>query len=389
MKVATIGVGNGGGKVVDAFLTVANETGRDVISDAFSLNTAESDLSVLKQVPDSKQILLTSPEMRGSGTGNKPELGAELMEENLNIVKNALNSIPLHSTEAILLVATLGGGTGSGGAPVLTKQLQKWYDLPVFGLGILPNEQGHLEFNAARSFMDFGKVTDNLFVVDNARYLSSDESIQENYRRINRDIAVKWVEFLSAGEPSNEAAEMVIDAADLFAVLEMGGISVLGSASKSAESSNHGLLDKFRTNGQEVDRKTLTRKMVDTVKAATHNLTMDAELHTAEGAILLVSGPPAEMTQQGIDQARQYITDLTGAQRIAHGDNPRPGSQEISVAVLFSNIGTAHRVDELKRRGKDAKEEIEQKRQKRANKQENMFSDSDNELGSVVDYKSP
>lgn len=389
MKVATIGIGNGGSKVVDAFLTVANETGRDVISDAFSLNTAESDLDVLKQVPDSKQILLTSPAMRGSGTGNKPELGAELMEENLTVVKNALSSIPLHSTEAILLAATLGGGTGSGGGPILAKQLRKWYDVPVFGLGILPSEQGHLEFNAARSFMDFGKVTDNFFLVDNARYLSSEESIQENYRRINRDIAVKWVEFLSAGEESNGGAEMYIDAADLFAVLEMGGISVLGYASQTAESSNRGLLDKFRTNGQAVDRKILTRKLVDTVKAATHNLTMDAELHTAEGAILLVSGPPAEMTQQGIDQARQFITDLTGAQRIAHGDNPRPGSQEMSVAVLFSNIGTAHRVDELKRRGKNAKEEIEQSRQERANKQEKMFSDSDNELGSVVDFKSP
>lgn len=384
MKVATIGIGNGGSKVVDAFLETEAELERDVISDAYAINSAESDLEVLNRVSDSKQILLTSPGMRATGTGNKPELGAEFMTENLTIVKNALNSIPLHTTEALLVIATLGGGTGSGGGPVLAEHLREWYDVPIFGLGILPNEHGHLEFNAARSFMDFGRTTDNLLVVDNARYLSADESIKENYQRINRDIARKWVTFLSAGEHSGNDAEMYIDSADLFAVLEMGGVSTLGFASNAAESAaNRGLLDKFRTDGQQIDQNVLTRNVVDTVKTATRNLTVDADLGTAEGVVFLLAGPPEELTQKGITQARQYLQELTGAQRIAHGDDPRPGADEVTAAVLFSNVGTANRIDELKERGKAAKREIEQHRQQRNDKIRQMFTDSDDELGSV------
>jgi len=385
MKVATIGVGNAGSKVVDAFLELYEETGRDVVSDAFALNTAESDLSVLQQVPDSKQVLLTSHDMRASGTGNKPELGAELMQNNLTVVKNALASIPLHDTDALLVAASLGGGTGSGGAPILADNLREWYDVPVFGFGILPNEHGHLEFNAARSFMDFGKTTDNLFVVDNARYLSADESIRDNYRRINRDIAKKWVTFLSAGEQSTDGAEMYIDAADLFAVLEMGGVSVLGYAEQEVEPAHKGgLIDKFRTNGDAVDRNVLSRKLVDTVKSATHNLTTEADLKTAEGVVLLVTGPSDELTQRGVDQARQYLQELTGAQRIAHGDDPRSGQQQMAVAILFTNVGNARRIDELKQRGKTAKQEIERRREERASKHRTMFTDPDDELDSLL-----
>lgn len=385
MRVATIGVGNAGSKVTDSLLRMDQETNRDIVSDAFVFNTAKSDLRVLNQVPDSKQILLTSHETQTTGTGNKPELGAELMEDNLNVVKNSLSSIPLYKTDALAVLASLGGGTGSGGAPIISSKLREWFDIPVFGFAILPNERGHFEFNAARSFMDFGRATDNLFLIDNAEYLSADESIRENYREINQDIAQKWMTFLSAGEQTTEDAEMYVDAADLFAVLEMGGVSVLGYATQTAEPTNSGgLLNKFRTNGQNVNDSVLSQKLVDTVKSATKNLTTDAKLETAEGVVLLVSGPPAELTQRGIDEARQYLQDLTGGQRIAHGDDPRPGKSEITAAVLFANVGNVQRIDELKRRGKAAKQEIEQRREERANKHREMFSDPEDDLGSIL-----
>jgi cell division GTPase FtsZ len=389
MEVAAIGIGNGGSKVVDAFLDTQEGDDREVVSDAYAINTAESDLRVLNRVPESKQLLLASPDMRASGTGNKPDLGSALMERTLTIVKNALGSVPLHSTDAFLVSAALGGGTGSGGAPVLARKLREWYDLPVFGLGILPSERGHMELNAARSFMDFGRTTDNLLVVDNEGYLSPDESIHDNYVRINRDIARKWVTFLSAGERSPDRSEMYVDVADLLAVLEMGGVSVLGYASHRVETSGSGgLIERFRTNGHAAERDGGTRTLVDTVKTATQNLSMDVDLQTAEGAVLLVTGPPEELTQHGIDEARRYLEDVTGAQRIAHGDDPRTGAREVAAAVLFANIGSARRIDDLKDRGKNAKQEIEHRHEERARKQRDLFSDPDDELASTLDRSS-
>lgn len=384
MEVATIGIGNGGSKVVDAFLDESEAIGRDVVSEAYALNTAESDLGALDRVPESNRVLLTSPDMRAAGTGNKPELGAELMEQNLTIARNELGSVPWHSTDAVVVAAALGGGTGSGGAPILARHLGERYDVPVFGLGILPNESGHMELNAARSFMDFGTATDNLFLVDNARYLSPGESIRENYERINHDIARRWVTFLSAGAQSADTAEMYVDVADLFAVLEMGGISVLGYSAQATETTRGGgLLDRFRTNGHGVDRDVATRNLVETVKTAANDLTMDADLASAEGVVLLVSGPPEELTQRGIDEARRYLEDRTGARRIAHGDAPREDAQEVSAAVLFSNVGTARRIDDLKERGRTAKRDMQERRDDRARKQRELFDDPDDELESL------
>ncbi|PSQ05572.1 cell division protein [Halobacteriales archaeon QS_6_71_20] len=383
MEVATIGIGNGGSKVVDAFLETSEAFGRDVVSEAYALNTAESDLRALDRVPESNRVLLTSPDMPAAGTGNKPDLGARLMEQNLTIARNELASVPWHSTDAVVVVAALGGGTGSGGAPVLARRLRERYDVPVFGLGILPNESGHMERNAARSFMDLGTATDNLLLVDNARYLSPEESIQENYVRINRDIARRWVTFLSAGEQSPDSAEMYVDVADLQAVLEMGGVSVLGYAAKRAEAAGGGLLDRLRTNGHGVDRDTATRNLVETVKTATNDLTMDAELGSAEGVVLLVSGPPAELTQRGIDEARRYLAERTGAKRIAHGDAPRENAREVSAAVLFSNVGTARRIDDLKQRARTVKRDMEERRDERERKQRELFTDADDELESL------
>ncbi|UIO99186.1 cell division protein [Halobaculum sp. CBA1158] len=389
MEVTAIGVGNGGSKIVDALVTVDEEVGRGVVADAYALNTAESDFRALDHLPESNRLLLTSPEMRPSGTGNKPELGADLLGENLTLVKNAIASAPWHATDALVVVAALGGGTGSGGAPILADHLRAWYDVPVFGLGVLPNERGHMELNAARSFMEFGQATDNLFLVDNAVYLSPDESIRENYGRINRDIARKWVTFLSAGERAPDSAEMYVDVADLFAVLEMGGVSVLGYASREIDERHDGLLDRFRTNGQPVERDRATRALVDTVKTASRSLTMDVDPETAEGVALLVTGPADRLTQRGIDESRQFLQDLTGAQRIAHGDDPREGAREVSAAVLFSNVGAARRIDELKQRGKEAKREMERRREERARKQQELFSDPDGELGSVTGSERP
>ena len=65
------------------------------------------------------------------------------------------------------MTAGLGGGTGSGGAPVIARRLKKLYVEPVYGLGILParDEGGLYSLNAARSLMTFVKEVFNHFLL--------------------------------------------------------------------------------------------------------------------------------------------------------------------------------------------------------------------------------
>ena len=63
--------------------------------------------------------------MKGHGVGADNELGAEVAEEDIGEILGTLDSVPTHEIDAFLVVAGLGGGTGSGGAPVIAKNLKR------------------------------------------------------------------------------------------------------------------------------------------------------------------------------------------------------------------------------------------------------------------------
>jgi len=79
--------------------------------------------------------------------------------------------VAVHEIDAFLVVAGLGGGTGSGGAPVIARHLKRIHTEPVYGLGILPgsDEGGIYTLNAARSLKTFVDEVDNLMLFDKRR----------------------------------------------------------------------------------------------------------------------------------------------------------------------------------------------------------------------------
>ncbi|MFT4881102.1 MAG: cell division GTPase FtsZ, partial [Salinirussus sp.] len=169
MKLAMIGFGQAGGKIVDKFLEYDQRTGSQVVRSAVAVNTAKADLLGLEQIPQENRVLIGQARVKGHGVGADNELGAEIAEEDIDEIQGAIDSIPVHEVDAFLIVAGLGGGTGSGGSPVVAKHLKRIYTEPVYGLGVLPgsDEGGIYTLNAARSFQTFVREVDNLLVFDN------------------------------------------------------------------------------------------------------------------------------------------------------------------------------------------------------------------------------
>jgi len=169
MKLAMIGFGQAGGKILDKFIEYDKRHGSGIVRAAVAVNTAKADLMGLEHVPKENRVLIGQSRVKGHGVGADNELGAEIAEEDIDEVQGAIDSIPVHEVDAFLVVAGLGGGTGSGGAPVLAKHLKRIYTEPVYGLGILPgsDEGGIYTLNAARSFQTFVREVDNLMVFDN------------------------------------------------------------------------------------------------------------------------------------------------------------------------------------------------------------------------------
>ena len=178
MKLALIGVGQAGGKVLDEFLAYDARTGADIVRGAIAVNTAKADLQGIDRLPKDRRILIGQSRVKGHGVGADNELGAEVTEEDIDEIQGALDSVPVHEIDAFLIVAGLGGGTGSGGAPVIANNLKRIYTEPVYGLGILPggDEGGIYTLNAARSLKTFVDEVDNLMLFDNDAWRSSGES---------------------------------------------------------------------------------------------------------------------------------------------------------------------------------------------------------------------
>lgn len=257
MKLAMIGFGQAGGKIVDKFLEYDQVTDSGIVQSAIAVNTAEADLLGLEYIPPESQVLIGQARVKGHGVGADNELGAEIAEEDIDEIQNAVDNVPVHEIDAFLIIAGLGGGTGSGGSPVLAKHLKRIYTEPVYGLGILPgsDEGGIYTLNAARSFKTFVNEVDNLLVFDNDAWRKTGESVQSGYEQINEEIVRRFGVLFGAGEVSSreEVAESVVDSSEVINTLESGGVSTVGyDAEEVREYGSGGLLSRFRSNSGDV-----------------------------------------------------------------------------------------------------------------------------------------
>ncbi len=248
MKLAMIGFGQAGGKIVDRFLDYDDRTNSRIVRAAIAVNSAKADLMGLERIPQDNRVLIGQARVKGHGVGADNELGAEIAED-IDEVQNAIDQIPTHEVDAFLIVAGMGGGTGSGGAPVLAKHLKRIYTIPVYGLGVLPGtDEGIYTLNAARSFQTFVREVDNLLVFDNDSWRQTGESVEGGYEQINEEIVRRFGILFGAGEVTGdqEVAESVVDSSEIINTLSGGGVSTVGYASEGVELTNGGgLLSRF------------------------------------------------------------------------------------------------------------------------------------------------
>ncbi|MCF2241097.1 cell division protein, partial [Halobacterium salinarum] len=198
MKAALIGVGQAGGKVTEALLAEDQRAEYGAVRGTLAVNTAKTDLEGL----DIDTMLIGQERVKGHGVGADNELGAEVMTNDVREVMGGLDGVVDPHTEAIFVIAGLGGGTGSGGAPVLVKELQRVYEIPVYALGILPgrDEGGIYQANAGRSLKTLVREADSTLLVDNDAWRSTGDSVTEAFDEINSRIARRVGILLAAVE---------------------------------------------------------------------------------------------------------------------------------------------------------------------------------------------
>ncbi|MEF8826795.1 MAG: tubulin/FtsZ family protein [Halapricum sp.] len=340
MKVVLIGVGQAGGKITQALAEYDYEMGFDAIQGALAVNTAEADLQAL----EIDTLLIGRDRVKGHGVGGDNELGAEIMREESTEVIDELDGRITSKAEGIMIVAGLGGGTGSGGAPMLSRELNRIYDIPVYVLGVLPgrNEGSIYQANAGRSLKTVAREADSTILIDNDAWHDNEESIQAGFETINQNIAQRVGLLLAAGEVIDGVGESVVDSSEVINTLQPGGIASIGYASVAAAEDSADNINNITT---------ATRNALLTGTSLPNAVEADT-------ALLVVAGDPERIARKGVEHARAWVEDETGSLEVRGGDFPLE-SDRLAVLVLLGGVERSHRIDEFLERAREAHEEAQ------------------------------
>jgi cell division GTPase FtsZ len=387
MRLAMIGFGQAGGKILDKFLEYDQTRGMDLVGAAVAVNTAKADLMGLDRVPEANRVLIGQARVKGHGVGADNELGADIAEEDMDEIMGAIDQIPTHEVDAFLVIAGLGGGTGSGGAPVLCRQLKRIYTEPVYGLGILPgsDEGGIYTLNAARSFQTFVRESDNLLVFDNDAWRKTGESVQAGYAEINDEIVKRFGIMFGAGEiqEGDEVAESVVDSSEIINTLKGGGVSTIGYAAEEIEREEKGLLGRFTGNNDDdgLDAAQTTNRITSLVrKAALGRLTLPCEIQGAERALVILSGPSKYLNRKGIERGRKWVEEQTGSMEVRGGDYPVEDSNYVASVILLAGVTDVPRIKELQQVAIEAQDNIDEIREQSDANLNRLVEDESDEL---------
>ncbi|SDX98595.1 tubulin/FtsZ family protein [Halopenitus persicus] len=340
MKAVLVGVGQAGGKVTTALAEFDAEMGFDAVREALAVNTAVADLDPLPV----DTVLIGQSRVNGHGVGGDNELGATVMAEDSVEVLDALTNRITAEAEAIVVIAGLGGGTGSGGAPVLVRELRRVYDVPVYALGVLPaRDEGALyQVNAGRSLKTLLREADATLLLDNDAWRSTDESVEGGYGSLNRKLAKRVGLLLAAGEATHGVGESVVDTSEVINTLGAGGIAAVGYASAPAA---------------EDPAENVTALMSTTRKAVMTGLSLP-EATDADRALLIAAGDIDRIPRKGVEKSRRWLEDETGSMEVRGGDFPLQ-SDRLATIVLLGGVQRSDRVERFLERARQAAAETE------------------------------
>jgi len=390
MKLATIGVGNAGSKVIDRMIEFEQDTGRDLCRHSLVINTARTDLAKPEYIPEDRRVLIGETHMKakGHGVGGDAAIGAEVAQKDIDEIRRIFDDVEIHEVDAILVAAGLGGGTGSGAGPVVIDELQTMYDEPVYGLGMLPGkyEGGRPALNAARSLQSFVTKVDNFIAFDNDAWRSRGQTIEEGYDEMNQELATRIVTLLAAGEvDETDVGENAMDSSDIMRTMEIGGVSSIGYASTDIDAPDEGLLSKFSEEEVSEMESTDAAKIKGLVRRAVNSrLTIPGDVASAERALIVFAGRPEDISRKGVESARDWLEQETETVDVLAGDDPRPNSDTLAAVVLLSNVTETPRIDEIQEQAVDAQDTIEQQEAVREEEIESLITDDDNDLDPIV-----
>jgi cell division protein FtsZ len=221
--IKVIGVGGGGSNAVNYMFSQGIRGVNFVI--------CNTDSQALESSPIPNKIQLGPFLTEGLGAGADPEVGKRAAEESIEDIKKILEK----NTKMVFITAGMGGGTGTGGAPVVAKIAK---EMGILTVGIVTRPfrfEGKKRINNAEEGIEaIRKYVDSLIIISNDRVLEIYKNLKssEAFGKAN-DILTTAAR--STSEIITYPGQINVDFADVQSVMRSGGVALMGHAIANGE----------------------------------------------------------------------------------------------------------------------------------------------------------
>lgn len=217
--IKVIGVGGAGNNAVNRMVE-AGIQGVDFI-------TVNTDIKALEKSLAPDKIVIGEKVTRGRGAGANPEVGAKAAEENLDDIKKALTG-----ADMLFITSGMGGGTGTGAAPIVAKVAK---EMGILTVGIVTKPfafEGSRRMKQAELGIDSLKENvDSLIVIPNERlkFVAEKKLTMMNAFEIADDVLRQGVQSIS--ELIKVVGHINLDFADVVTIMSNAGLAHMGVGS--------------------------------------------------------------------------------------------------------------------------------------------------------------
>ncbi len=221
--IKVLGVGGGGSNAVN-YMFGENIEGVDFI-------ICNTDAKALEQSKITNKIQLGPHLTQGLGAGANPEVGKQATEESLEEIKRILEV----NTRMAFICAGMGGGTGTGGAPIIAKICR---ELGILTVGIVttpfPFEGPRRIAQAENGIRQLEPFVDTLLVISNdkLRMQYGNLKMREAFGKADNILATAAK---CITDIINSRGHIIVDFADVCTVMKNGGVAILGSSAVGGE----------------------------------------------------------------------------------------------------------------------------------------------------------
>lgn len=271
-KIFVIGTGGAGNNTVSRL----NEIGI-YGTETITVNTDAQDLYYSKS---DKKLLLGHKTCKGLGAGGEPDVGAECAEESEDEIRDELQN-----ADMVFVTCGLGGGTGTGSAPVISKLSNKAGALTVAVATMPFSAEGiRRRENAEKGLEKLQETADTVIVIPNDKLLEVAPNLPLNKAfMVSDEILGRAVKGIT--ELITKNGLVSLDFADIKSIMQGSGMAMIGMGESDSGD-----------------------RALESVHEALNSPLLDLNIADAKGALINVSGS-ADLTLQEAEKVVQIVAD--------------------------------------------------------------------------------